>query len=144
MTQQTLTLTVSQELYQNLQNQADVLARPIAEVAVQILAHHTPMPPIEDDLPADLQAELAAMAHLSDELLWQIAESCYNVDKLALYDVLLARHETGELTSEGRVLLSQLREDSERLMLRKAHAYALLSSRGHQLPLLSELTPPAS
>ncbi len=33
----------------------------------------------------------------------------------------------------------QLREESERLMLRKAHAYALLKSRGHQLPTLKEL-----
>ncbi len=139
MSGHTLTLTIPNELYQQLQTQAQVLSRPLSELAVQILSHHIPKPPIENDLPSAVQAELTAMDELSEEVLWQIAESQYNSDKLVLYDVLLDRNKNGQLTTEGRMLLSQLREESELLMLRKAHAYALLKSRGHQLPTLKEL-----
>ncbi len=139
MSSHTLTLTIPNELYQQLQTQAQVLSRPLSELVVQILAHHVPKPPIENDLPSAIQAELTAMEELSDEVLWQIAESQYNSDKLILYDVLLDRNKNGQLTTEGGMLLSQLREESELLMLRKAHAYAILKSRGHQLPTLKEL-----
>ncbi len=139
MTSHTLTLTIPNELYQHLQTQAQVLSRPLPELAVQILAQHVPKPPVENDLPSAIQVELSAMEELSDEVLWQIAESHYNSDKVVLYDVLLDRNKNGQLTTEGQILLNQLREESELLMLRKAHAYALLKSRGHQLPTLKEL-----
>jgi len=79
------------------------------------------------------------MEHLSDEALWQIAESTVNRDKVALYDVLLERHQAGTLTPEGQEWLIRLREEAEALMLRKAHAYTLLQSRGHKLPSLQDL-----
>ena len=94
---------------------------------------------IEDDLPPEMKTELTALEQLSDETLWQIAKSQYNADKLILYDVLLDRNKNVQLTTEGQLLLNQLREESERLMLRKAHAYALLKSRRHRLPTLKEL-----
>ena len=72
-------------------------------------------------------------------VLWQIAQSTMNQDKVALYDILLARHKTEPLTPIGQKWLTQLREDAEQLMLRKAHAYAILGNRGHQLPTLEEL-----
>ena len=139
MSTQTLTLTIPNEIYQQLQSHAQVVSRPLSELAVQILSHYAPKPPIEDDLSSELQAELTAMEQLSDELLWKIANNQYNADKLALYDVLLDQNREEQLTTEGRLLLNQLREESERLMLRKAHAYALLKNRGHQLPTLDEL-----
>lgn len=94
---------------------------------------------VESDLPVALQIEFKAMEALSDSALWAIAESVMNPDKVVLYDVLLERHQENTLTAEGRELLAQLREESDFLMLRKAHAYALLQSRGHQLPTLQEL-----
>jgi hypothetical protein len=139
MSNHTLKLTIPSELYQQLQTQAQTLSRPLSELAVQILFHHAPKPPVEHDLPAAVQTEFTAMEGLSDEVLWQIAESQYNSDKLVLYDVLLDRNKNEQLTTEGRILLNQLREESELLMLRKAHAYALLKSRGHKLPTLDEL-----
>ena len=133
----TVTLTLSEELYEQLEAQAQAEARSVNEMVVQTLTRS--LPPIEDDLPAATQVELKALAHLADETLWQIAQSSMNHDKVALYDVLLERHQAGSLTPEGRDLLTQLREEAETLMLRKAHAYALLQSRGHQLPSLEEL-----
>ncbi|MDM8560130.1 hypothetical protein [Candidatus Parabeggiatoa sp. HSG14] len=78
------------------------------------------------------------MAHLSDDVLWQIAQSTMNQDKVAFYDILLERHKTEKLTPIDRKWLTQLREDADQLMLRKAHAYAILENRGHKLPTLEE------
>ncbi|HEY52596.1 MAG TPA: hypothetical protein G4N94_03985 [Caldilineae bacterium] len=96
-------------------------------------------PPVETDLPDDVQAELNAMAALSDDALWQIAQGTMNRDKEALYDLLLERFHAGGLTPEGREWLDDLREEADAMMLRKAHAYALLQSRGHELPALDDL-----
>ena len=79
------------------------------------------------------------MSVLSDETIWQIADSQMNQDKVALYDVLLERLKNGSLTPEGQELLTDLRNEADALMLRKAHAYTLLKSRGHKLPSLDEL-----
>ncbi len=79
------------------------------------------------------------MERLSDEALWQIAQGTMNRDKVALYDVLLERQQDHHLTPEGREWLTRLRKEAEALTLRKAHAFALLSSRGLELPSLQEL-----
>lgn len=86
-----------------------------------------------------MQAELKAIEQLSDEGLWQIAQGGMNPDEVALYDLLLQRHHAGTLTPEGREWLTRLREAAEALMLRKAHAYTVLQSRGHTLPSLEDL-----
>ncbi len=83
------------------------------------------------------------MSRLSDSSLWNIAGGTMNPDKVALYDVLLERLQDHTLTPEGREWLARLREEADTLMLCKAHAYALLKSRGHALPPLHEFHPPA-
>lgn len=136
------TVTLPETVYARLSAQAQAADRSVDELVLHNLLRTLP-PPVEDDLPVRLQAELEAMTHLSDDGLWQLARSTMNPDKVALYDLLLERHATGELTLEGEDLLAQLREDGDALMLRKAQAYALLQSRGHRLPPLSQLHPPA-
>ena len=138
MTVQTITLGLPEVVHRQLERQARAKARPIEEVAIQALVRSLP-PLVEDDLPAPLRAELKAMRHLSDSSLWDIAGGAMNPDKVALYDVLLERLQNHTLTPEGREWLARLREEADTLMLRKAHAYALLKSRGHALPSLGEL-----
>ncbi len=140
MTVQTITLGLPEAVHKQLERQARAKARPIEEVALQALTRNLP-PPVEDDLPASLRAELKAMRRLSDSSLWDIAGGEMNPDKVALYDVLLERLQDHTLTPEGREWLVRLREEADTLMLRKAHAYALLKSRGHTLPSLEELRP---
>ncbi len=133
-----VTLALPEDIYEQLEVQAQVSDRSVDEVVVQTLVRSLP-PQVEEDLSPAIQAELKAMTHLSDEALWQIAQACMNHDKVALYDVLLERHLGATLTPEGQEWLTRLREEADVLMLRKAHAYALLQSRGHQLPSLEEL-----
>ncbi len=131
------TVTLPDHLYRQLQRQAQAVNRPLSEVTATAL--ESIVVPVEDDLPPGLQAELSAMAYLSDDALWQIAGSAMNHDKIALYDVLLERRRSGMLTPEGQAWLDTLRHDADAMMLRKAQAYALLKSRGHKLPTLDEL-----
>jgi len=140
MSVRAVTLNLPEQLYERLETQARTATRSVDEVVVQTLARGLP-PVVEKDLPPALQAELEAMEHLSSEALWRIAESTMNRDKVALYDMLLERHQAGDLTPEGREWLIRLRKEAEALTLRKAHAYVLLQSRGYELPSLQELHP---
>jgi hypothetical protein len=137
MTTHTITVTVPEDVYAQLEAQARTTARSVDDLVTQTLVRALP-PQVEGDLPPSVQVELQAMAHLSDEALWAIAGSTANDDKQALYDLLIERQNTGSLTTEGRRMLAQLREDTDALMVRKGHAYALLHSRGYTLPQLDE------
>lgn len=100
------------------------------------------LPPVESDLPVALQIDLKALETLSNEALWAVAESVMNPNQVALYDLLLDRHREGTLTVKEHEMLTHLHEESEFLMVRKAHAYVLLKHRGYQLPTLQELRAP--
>jgi ATP-dependent DNA ligase len=128
----TITVDVPEDIYSQLEKHVRRSARSVNDLVVQTLSRGIP-PAVESDLPPSVQAELSAMVHLSDEALWTIAGSSMNDDKLALYDLLIDRQDAGSLTTEGRNVLSQLREEADALMLRKAHAYAILQSRGNTL-----------
>ena len=88
---------------------------------------------MENDLSPELRNELEAMSRLADDALWQIAESEMNPDKVALYDTMLDHLQNNQLTAEDQATLDQLRNESQILTLKKAHAYALLQKRGHML-----------
>jgi hypothetical protein len=133
----TITVSLPESLYEQLEAQARVAARSVDELIVLSLRRSLPPAP-EPDLPAEVRAELMAMERLSDAALWSIARSGANDDKIVLMDTLIARKQAGTLTPEGQAFLTQLREEADTLTLRKAHAYALLHGRGHQLPPLVE------
>lgn len=134
----TVTVTLPEDLYEQLEARARTVARSVEDVVTQTLARSLPPAP-EPDLPPAVQVEINAMERLSDEALWAIARSTANDDKVALHDVLIERQSAGRLTAEGQHLLMQLRDEADALMLRKAHAYTLLQSRGYTLPTLDEL-----
>lgn len=134
----TLTLTIPDALYQHFEVKARARQSSVDDYVLETLHRQSP-PPVEDDLPPDLQAELRAMESLSDEVLWAIAKSRMNDDKVALYEVLLERNRANNLTVEGQELLESLGKDADYLMVRKSQAFALLQSRGHSLPTLEEL-----
>ena len=77
MSNHTLVLNLPDSLYQQLEANAQATKRPLSEVALRNLAQS--LPPLEDDLPPALKEELAALASLSDSVLWQIAKSVMNL-----------------------------------------------------------------
>ena len=96
-------------------------------------------PPSWEDVPAEFQADLAALDRLDDKTLWQIARSQQSEMELDRYEDLLHKNANDALTSDERDELTRLRHEADRFMLRKAHAAALLRWRGHQLPPADKL-----
>jgi len=143
MTTRTITLTLPEDLYAQLEAQAQRAARPVDDVVAQTIARGLIVTSDPDLAPA-VQAELAAMEQLADATLWDVARSTASSDTIALYDLLTQRQQDSTLTPQGRQWLERVRAEADLLMLRKAHAYALLKQGGHQVPAIEDLPlPPA-
>lgn len=133
MTLQTITLRLPEDSYRRLVRMAAVLRRPLEEVASQTIRGN--LPPIVDDLPAEMQNELAAWLSLSDEQLWQIASAELPIGQWRRHRRLLRKNEAGALTDAGREELARLRAEADRFVLRRSYALAVLKWRGHILPM---------
>jgi hypothetical protein len=91
-------------------------------------------PPSWEDVPAAFQADLAALDRLDDEALWRTARSRRTETDTGRMGELLEKNANDQLTEAERAELTYLRTKADGLMLRKAHAAALLRWRGHTLP----------
>jgi len=135
----TVTLRVPPSVYQLAQRTAKATARPVEEVLAGVLAAAAPT---SENLPPDIRVEIDALAELDDGTLWKIARRVFPATRRRRYDELLDKNGAGTIAPDEREELKNLRLESERLMLRKAHAYALLRWRGHVLPRLADLPRP--
>jgi len=131
MVVESVKLDIPEHLYRRLQNTAQAMARPLQEVMLHALQIGSP-PMWEDALP-EFQIDLAAMDRLNDSTLWRIARGRKTPDEMVRYDELLERNQDGILTEVERLELQSLRKETERFMLRKAQAAALLKWRGHHI-----------
>lgn len=141
MTTRTITLTLPEDLYAQLEAQAQRAGGPVDDVVTQTIARGL-IASSDPDLAPSVQAELAAMEQLADAALWEVAGNMASRDTLALYDLLAQRQQDGTLTPEGQQWLNRLRAEADLLTLRKAQAYALLKQRGQQVPAIEDLPLP--
>ena len=128
MSGQSITLTVPQHIYERAQRLAASQAQSLEAVILRELEAAF-LPP----LPSDEEAELNALAHLSDDALWTIAREQMPSSSQTHMQILMDGNSKGTLTPEDRSELEQLVEQSQRLMLRKGKAAALLTERGHKV-----------
>lgn len=143
MTGRTITVTIPEILYVQLEATARSSAQSIDTVVAQSLERALP-PHLAALLPTALQAELHAMEHLSDDALHAIATSVEPPERTRQMDTLLTLKQDGTITAEQDAHLTTLRAESEALMVRKAHAFVLLKSRGHTPPPIDQLPLPTS
>jgi hypothetical protein len=127
------TVTISEALYQKVQRLADQMAQPIDEVIRQRLA--AALDDLPGDLPPDERAELRALAYLSDDTLWTILREQMQAVKQERLSELADRNSRGAISSDEYRELTDLVEDGQRLMLRKAKAMELLMDRGYPVHL---------
>ena len=127
-------LDLPEILYQRLVSAAKATQRPLEEVVLRAL--RVGSPPGWEDAPEEVQAELSTLDRLDDDSLYRVARERWSPADVARYDELLERHADGRLSQEERGELAQMREAHDRLVLRKAHAAALLRWRGRAAPLL--------
>lgn len=130
MTDHTVTLTLSDAVYAELQRRAVQTAQPLEKLLESHIAGEFASP---STLPEDIQKELLAFRQLSDEALWTIAREQLAADTRERTTVLLALNKRSALTPNDEIELDQLLEVGDRVMLRKAEAAALLTQRGYKV-----------
>jgi len=130
MTDRTITLTLPDDVYQRAQK----IAQESAQSLETILANQLEMR-LDDlgGLPYDEQAELVALAYLSNSALHTIADERFPQDLDERQQVLGDRNSRGTITPEEHAELEDLVEQGNRLMLRKAEAMAILTRRSQAL-----------
>ncbi len=134
MSTQNITIQLSDGLFQRATVAAASLQRSVEDVLTATLAAALPE---MQDVPADMQAELARMTWLSDTDLWAIARSVISTKDQEQLRYLSELQSQRMLTDIEEAKLDSLRRTYGKVMLRKARAYALLSLRGGR-PLLVE------
>lgn len=128
----TVTLQIPDLIYQRLVNTANATGRSLEETMLRALKVGSP--PDWDNVPDEFKADLAALDRLEDEALWKIATARKTPEEMARYDELLEHNQNGSLPQAEQLELIELRSQTDRFMLRKAQAAALLHWRGHHVP----------
>lgn len=134
---QNITLPLPEHLFLRFEQVAKATNQSVTDVLLH--AVEVGSPPDWDNVPADFQADLAALDRLDDNALWQIARSQQSEAEMDRYEDLLYKNANDRLSPAERDELAKLRHAADRFMLRKAHAAALLRWRGHQLPPADKL-----
>lgn len=142
MIERTITVTIPERLFLQLEAAARSSAHSLDAVVIQSLERSIPAH-LSALLPGELQAELQVMEQLSDAALWAIASSTLAADQIASMDQLILLKQAGTITPSQQTVLTAQLDAADALMVRKAHAFVLLKIRGHHLPPLDELPVPA-
>ena len=126
----TITLQLPETVYARLQQAARATMQPLEDIFLRALQLGSP--PGWDDIPAEFQADIAALDRLDDAALWRLARSKQSISEP--YQSLLEKNADGALSDAEARQLNSLRAEADRLLLCKAHAAALLRWRGQVVP----------
>ncbi len=139
MTTQTMPVTVNlpDVTYHQLQRVAQMTKRRLEDVLLQTIEGN--MPPVADDAPLDIQAELQTLQWLDSKALWVVARGKLAPQEQARQEYLLRRNQRGTITPEEVDEMNRLGEKADKLTVKKAYAYALLRWRGFPLPPLETM-----
>jgi hypothetical protein len=137
MTTQTLTIELPEPVFQLLTHVAELTDQSPEQLAAQSIAGN--LPPSVENAPVEMQTELLAMQRLPVDELLNIACSQIPSHQQERHLMLLEKNQAALLIPEERQELSHLRLTADRLMVRKAYAWAILRWRGHSVPALNEL-----
>ena len=127
----TITLQLPEAIHRRLERVAQATNQALEEVVFQTIQGN--LPPSVDDAPSDMQTDLGALQEASDEALWAIAKEPLPKEQWRRHQQLLRKNSTRSLTLTEREELGQLRNLTDRLVLRRSFALALLKWRGHTL-----------
>lgn len=137
MTGRDVVLSLPEDLYVRLEQTARATRQSLTDLLLRSV--RVGSPPDWSQAPAEFQADLAALDRLGDDALWRIARSQRSEADAARLQELLEKNATDGLTATERLELNTQVTEADRLMLRKAHAAALLQWRGHAVPPFERL-----
>jgi hypothetical protein len=96
--------------------------------------------PSLDKAPARHRSALETMETWSDQRLWRVAREELPADHQQELSDLLDKNQKGELSATEEARLDALHGQSNRLLLRKSYALALLKWRGNKVPAFGPAT----
>jgi hypothetical protein len=137
MSSHSITIELSENVFDRLTQIAQTTDRPLAEIVAQSIASN--LPPSIEQVSPELQPELLKMQRLSDTELLSIAQTIVSSAQQQRHEELLVKNEDLDISEIERQELTNLRVAIDYLMVQKAYAWALLRWRGHRIPALSEI-----
>jgi hypothetical protein len=131
----TITVNVSDTLWQQLR-QASVLSdRPAEAIILDSLRHA--LPPLLEDIPPEYQADIFPLLAMNDQELLRESRKMFPQEQWKNYEILLERKKNGNLTPDEELALQKLRREADVLTFRRSYAAVLLKRRGYKLPCLT-------
>jgi hypothetical protein len=139
MSTATKTVRLPEPIFRKLKRAADLTYRSVEEIAATSLAAVLLSPA---DLPTEVADELAALHLFSDEALWAAAEP-----SLSPFEERRLNQLNGTAGEQGLTPAEQAEQQIliaayHRSVLRRAQALAILSQRGHRIPLAADSKAP--
>jgi len=120
-------LRLPRRLYQRLEQTARSANCDVKEVIVSAL--ETAVPPLPDDLPPEVAAELAPWVLLDDEALRAIADALLPPKQQQRFTTLLRKEAEGRLSARERQEWETLQQEYVRVSRNKAKARFILDQR---------------
>jgi hypothetical protein len=139
--QHQITIALPESIFRQLARIAEATHQSVETLVAQSVVSN--LPPSAENASPDMQSELLQMQTLDIEGLLETAQTQVEFSQFQRHEALLAKQQIENLTSLEQQELLELRQSADRLMLRKAYAWALLRWRGYRLPALQELTTPS-
>lgn len=134
MALQTVKVKLPGVLYRRLKRAAAVTRQSLDAVLLQTIRGN--LPPLLEDVPAEQSGELRALLKLRDDDLWAVARSPIDPKRWRRHQRLLRKNANGVLGTREQTELENLRAETDRHVLRKSFALAVLKWRGYALPSL--------
>lgn len=127
---QTVTLRLPDAIYRRLVKLATQSERPLAEETVYLL---NSLLSTDEALALDIDAQLEQLFLLTDEELWNAAESTASEEDNALMQGLLEKRQREGLTANELEQLQVLSKHFNQIMMTRAKSAAILFERGHDI-----------
>jgi hypothetical protein len=130
MPTQTMTVTIPEAIYHQLERRAQETNRSVETELVEALAAAIPT---LHDLADDWGEVVSSLSVLDDHDLWRIARGRLDTEAAEQLEALHWKRQREDLTAEEAQSLSDLVRKYERAMLARARAASLLRERGHDV-----------
>lgn len=127
----TITITLPDQVYERVKVTAQTMSLLPEAVVEESLSLF--FPAFEQEMPVDMQRELASLSLLRDTELWKIAHQTMDEQRQCDLRELADVQKHRPLCSEEHMQLEQLLREAEHIMLSKAEAYRVLAQRGHNI-----------
>jgi len=132
MADQTITLTLPDDLYQRFQQHALLKQHSVAEEVLTLATNAL----TEDELPYELRQQIAALPSLDNTSLREVAQRKLTHEQEEAIEELLFKQQREGLSSTEIAQLTQLRNTYDSILLMRAEALGLLHERGENIQSL--------